>query len=176
MKSHFIGGSVPIGYKINPDKEYEIDEETASIIQGIFTDYVNGKRNIDIADTLNKAGLRGRLGNKFNSAHIHEIIINEKYIGTYKSIHIRVEDAIPAIIDKKLWERAQTKMQENKKRSGAANAEGLWAATVQGNQMEISTHTTVANADRIIKIVTKKYQDFRHRKTGFRRNTKDIHR
>ncbi|GHU59066.1 hypothetical protein AGMMS49975_26250 [Clostridia bacterium] len=83
---------------------------------------MNGKRNIDIADALNKAGLRGQLCNKFNSAHIHEIIINEKYIGTYKSIHICVEDAIPAIIDKKLWERAQAKTQENKKRGGAAKA------------------------------------------------------
>jgi len=44
-----------------------------------------------------------------------ELILNEKYIGTYKYKDIRIENAIPAIIDKETFDAVQKRMTKNKK-------------------------------------------------------------
>ena len=61
-------------------------------------------------------GKRTSQGNPFNKSSITRIIQNEMYRGVYSSraYNVRIEGAIPAIIDADLWERAQTMLKINR--------------------------------------------------------------
>jgi len=43
MKCKFTGGHVTLGYKINANKEYEIDDINAAIVRFIFESYAGGQ-------------------------------------------------------------------------------------------------------------------------------------
>lgn len=99
----------PMGLRINKEKHYEIDEETAPLIRQVFEMYIRGDKLIDIANTMNSLGLRTKKGNPLQISSITKIITNEKYIGVYEYRNggIRKEDAIPAIVDKETFYLAQ---------------------------------------------------------------------
>lgn len=61
-------------------------------------------------------GLRTSHGGPFNKSSINRIIQNEMYRGVYvsKKFDVRIEGAIPAIIDNDLWERAQKMFERNR--------------------------------------------------------------
>ena len=82
----------------------------------IFEHYAAGESSASIVAQLNAAGKRTSQGNPFNKSSIPRIIQNEMYRGVYSSraYNVRIQDAIPAIIDADLWERAQTMLKINR--------------------------------------------------------------
>lgn len=100
----------PIGYRINSEKKYEIDEVEAPLVRSIFDMYIRGDKLSDIAEKMNALGLRTKgHNNPLRGSSITKIIENEKYIGVYeyKKGGIRIEDGIPAIIPKDIFYAAQ---------------------------------------------------------------------
>lgn len=114
-KYHVICGSIPLGYKAGPDKEYLIDEPSAKIVRLIFEKYNAGETMAEIIEYLNSNGYRNRRGTLFTKNSLPSILSNERYIGTYifKNI-IKQEDAIPAIIDKETFWKAQEMKKRNR--------------------------------------------------------------
>lgn len=115
-KHHVLSGRVAYGYRIAADKTYEIDPDTAPIVKQIFAMYANGQTESEIIDHLNALGLRTYRGVAFNRSSLKTLLKNERYVGTYlyKDI-IRDEDAIPAIIDKEIFQKVQNMLKINKK-------------------------------------------------------------
>lgn len=109
----------PLGYKTGPNREYLVDEETAPVVQQMFQMYADGTPVKDIAEYANAMGLRTGLNNRLSVNSVTAIIGNERYIGIYeyKAGGIRVEDGIPAIIDKELFYAAQRLREGQKKRT-----------------------------------------------------------
>ena len=112
-------GQRVLGLRKSPDDHFEIDPNTAPIIRRIFEEYANGQAAKDIYTRLNDEGYRTSRGGKFNKNSIRRILENEKYIGVYEYRDIRVENGIPAIIDKKLFERCQVMVQKHKRAPAA---------------------------------------------------------
>lgn len=112
-------GQRVLGLRKSPDDHFEIDPNTAPIIRRIFEEYADGKAAKDIYTRLNDEGYRTSRGGKFNKNSIRRILENEKYIGVYEYRDIRVENGIPAIIDKKLFERCQVMVQKHKRAPAA---------------------------------------------------------
>lgn len=112
MKCNSCGGSIPIGYKII-NKKFVIDEETAPIVKEAFERYANGETIVEIYKDFNQRGLRTSRGTLFNKNSFRSIFQNERYIGIYKYKDIRIENGIPAIIDKELFEKVQKKIELN---------------------------------------------------------------
>lgn len=127
------GGKPPLGYTVI-DGKLVIDEKEAKLVRTIFADYAAGKTYREIIAALNAAGHTTKQGNRFGSNSLHDLLRNEKYIGvlTYGRVQkrpdgsrnshgghradaIRLENAIPAIVDKETWEAVQIKMEKNKK-------------------------------------------------------------
>lgn len=125
------GGIPPLGYKIGKDKEYEIDNNTAPIVQKIFNMYANGYIMADIIKYLNENNLKTSYGNNFNKNSIKRILENEKYIGTYKYNDIRIENGIAKIIDKKLFDKVQEQLKKNKKARARAKAKVEYLLTTK---------------------------------------------
>lgn len=112
MKCHSIGGHVPLGYKIEEHK-LVIDPATAHIVQEAFQLYANGESIADICRIFNTKGYLTAKGVPFNRSSFKSIFRNERYIGVYKYKDFRVEDGIPAIIDKPLFETVRSRLSEN---------------------------------------------------------------
>lgn len=133
-KAQFNGGFAPFGYKI-VDKHYVIDDQEAEAIRLIFDLYVSGHSSKDICCALATKGYTTRNGKHFGKNTIYDIIGNERYSGTYtfnkvprkkggRNMHsksrpddfIRIEDAIPAIVSKDIFQQAMDRRRINKER------------------------------------------------------------
>ena len=118
LKCNSCGGSTPLGYKI-VDKKYQIEPITAEYVRTAFEMYANGSTVADIYNLFNNKGWRTSTGGKFNKSSFKKMFVNEKYIGVYKYKDVRIEDGIPAIIDKKTWNIVQSRLGEKAKASPA---------------------------------------------------------
>ena len=109
MKGHSVGGHVPLGYKIE-DHRLVINPETAHIVQEAFQLYANGESVAEICRIFNSKGYRTAKNSEFNRSSFKSIFKNVRYIGTYIYKDIEKENAIPAIIDKDLFETVQRRL------------------------------------------------------------------
>lgn len=115
-KCHCLGGPKPLGLRSDPEtKRYVIDEKTAPIVRLIFDRAVKGHTIEQIIRELNGMGLKTSKGVPFTQNSIYSVLKNEKYIGVYDYKGIRVEDGIPAIIDRESYTKAQENMKINKR-------------------------------------------------------------
>ena len=109
LKGQAINANRPLGLVTDSSKHFVIDEKNAPTVRYIFEHYAAGESSTSIAEQLNAAGLRTVKGKPFNKCSIPRILQNEMYRGVYtcKAYDVRIEGAIPAIIDDDLWKKAQ---------------------------------------------------------------------
>jgi len=140
LKAQFNGGFAPLGYDII-NKQYVINEKEAQIVREIFNLYLQGYGYKKIAEILNSKGYRNKQGKPFVANSIGPILQNEKYAGIYtfnktrrKYYHgkrnmkrkkpesevIRIEDAIPAIISKEMFEAVQREIKRRAPQRGTS--------------------------------------------------------
>lgn len=120
------GGTPPLGYDV-VDKRLQINEYEAGAVRMAFSMRGAGKTLTEVINALNAAGYRTKRGQPFKANSLHDILINEKYIGHYvfgkttggrsgpRNSHkpnpdaLRFEDAIPAIIDIPTWQAVRAR-------------------------------------------------------------------
>ena len=133
------GGTTPLGYKLvrlNPNEEkskkkYVINEETAPIVQEVFTKYANGWSIKEICDSLNARGLKSAQRAAFNKSSLHTMLCNRKYLGIYIYDGIEIPGGMPQIIDEDLFNKVAEKMKLNKKNPGRARAKAEYILTTK---------------------------------------------
>ena len=115
-KCQSTGGNRPLGYLTGADKKFIIDPDTAPTVRLIFDMYAKGNTCTEITKFLNEKGLRTLRGGKFNKNSLRSILKNEKYIGVYKyKNEIRIENGVPAIVDKDTFYKVQDMLKINKR-------------------------------------------------------------
>ena len=118
-------GIPPLGYDVDDNKKYVINEKEAEIIKIIFQMSLNGSGYAKIAHELNKQSLVNKKGRPFAKTSIRDTLLNEKYIGNYvlglkdkngklTGNERRKEGVIPAIIDKDIFYSVQEMMKKRK--------------------------------------------------------------
>ena len=144
LKGLHTGGKPPFGYDVDPEtKKLVINEKEACAVRLIFDRFIEGYGYDKIMNELNVHGYRTKCGNPFGKNSLHGIVRNEKYTGTYifnrsaakdvdgkRNNHknkdddeiIRLDDAVPAIISKNIFEQVQRKIvaRKNNKPSNKA--------------------------------------------------------
>lgn len=144
LKGLHTGGKPPFGYDVDPEtKKLVINEKEACAVRLIFDRFIEGYGYDKIMNELNAHGYRTKCGNPFGKNSLHGIVRNEKYTGTYifnrsaakdvdgkRNNHknkeddeiIRLDDAVPAIISKNIFEQVQRKIvaRKNNKPSNKA--------------------------------------------------------
>lgn len=108
-------GQINLGYRIGKNRKYEIEPTSSKAVKIIFNLYADNKSISYIVNYLNNKGYKTAKGNEFNKNSLSKILKNEKYIGTYKYDGIVLENTIPKIIDKELFEKVQVMLNKNKK-------------------------------------------------------------
>ena len=109
LKGHSIGGYVPLGYKLE-DHKLVINPATAHIVQEAFQLYANGESMAEICRIFNNKGYRTAKNSEFNRSSFKSMFKNVRYIGTYIYKDIEMENTIPPIIDKDLFETVQRRL------------------------------------------------------------------
>lgn len=135
LQAKHTGGIPPLGYDVDENKNYVINETEAVIVRKIFDLFLQGYGYGAIAKILNAEGFRTKIGQPFGKNSIYSILTNEKYTGTYvfnkrvgkingkRNNHkfksedeiIRIPNAIPAIIPYEVFKQVQEKMQSRKR-------------------------------------------------------------
>lgn len=112
LKGQALGGSVPLGYKIEK-KKWVIDPLTAPLVEEAFTRYASGETAAAICSDFNARGYRTSKGAEFNKSSFKNIFRNEKYIGVYKYTDIRQGNAVPRIVTDDVWNLVQSRLKDN---------------------------------------------------------------
>lgn len=131
LKGLHNGGVAPFGYDII-DKHYIINELEAEYVRRIYDAALHRKGFKDIIQELSECGITGKRGKPIKYTQIYEMLRNEKYTGVYtysveeekkradrrsKPNAIKIENALPIIIDKATFEEVQ-KIMSNRKQTG----------------------------------------------------------
>lgn len=145
------GGTPPLGYDY-VNGNYVINPQEAEIVKQIFSLVLAGYSYREIAERLNAQGYRSKAGKPFVHNSFYDLLRNEKYIGVYtynasssirangkRNYHkkkdpkdiIRIENAIPPIIEKNQFEKVQ-QMLKNRIRKGARNIKGAHQFLLSG--------------------------------------------
>lgn len=112
LKGKWNGGAIPFGYKV-VDHRLVIDEDSAPVVALAFQMCADGKTAKEIYDFLRVKGLRRADGKLIAYNSVLYMLSNRTYIGEYRHSGIVLEDAIPAIIDKGLFEKVQSTIQKH---------------------------------------------------------------
>ena len=131
LKCRYNGGTLPIGFSIDKEKNYHIDPITSPYIVEAFTMYDEGRTMKEIFAVLNQHGLKNQRGGELNLNSVSRLLQNRFYIGEYKYREVLVPDGIPAIIPKDLFDRVQEKLAKNKKAPARHKAEDDYLLTTK---------------------------------------------
>ena len=112
MKCNSVGGLIPLGYKLE-NKKLVVDPATAHIVQEAFNLYADGWTVADICREFNTRGYRTVKGVEFNRNSFKSMFKNKRYIGVYTYKDVEIEDGVPAIIDKELFEAVGRRLKKN---------------------------------------------------------------
>ena len=123
-KCRFTGGRVPLGYQLDADHYFVVDPNTAPLVRRIYSMYAEGQTTTEIINQLNAEGLRTGQGNPYTKNSLRTVLSNEKYIGIYAykpgtADEIRIEDGVPAIVDKDTYYKVQKLLAINQRAPAA---------------------------------------------------------
>lgn len=124
-------GSVALGYKVGADKRFEIDPDTAPIVQYIYEEYANGKKIKEIIDYLNSKGYKTSTGGEFNKNSLRTILQNKRYIGIYTYKGKETPGGMPRIISDELFNKVAVIMEKNRKAPARSKAKVEYLLTTK---------------------------------------------
>lgn len=156
------GGIAPLGYDINADGKYIINEDEADIIRKIFKMRQEGLTYEQMAQKLNKQHYKTKVGRKFTKNSFYEILTNPKYKGKFtynrsvaaseygkrpnrhkhkdRSEIIELDGQIQAIVSEDVWNSVQPKKTTGVKRNkGKYLLSGLVKCPVCKNNYQMDT-------------------------------------
>lgn len=128
IKGLHNGGYAPFGYDVI-DQKYIVNDLEAGFVRKMFDAAAHRQGFTDLIKEMDERGIRGKRGKPIRYTQIYEILRNEKYTGVYlyspqeeetrtarriKPNSIKIENALPKIIDKALFMEVQQIMIERK--------------------------------------------------------------
>ena len=140
LKAMSNGGITPLGYYLDDEQHLQIDERKAPFVREIFQRYADGEMIKMIIDDMNARGvgitvrMKKKAGKKayekpLGYNNVRRMLSNRKYIGEYRFKDIVIENAIPAIIDKDLFEKVQKRIAVNTRAPAIHKAEDEYLLT-----------------------------------------------
>lgn len=109
-KCKYFGGVIPLGYKVNSEKSFVLDEELAPVVKTVFEMFVAGSNYAELIRYLNGRGVKTTKGGEFNKNSFQRILSNRRYLGKYIYQGNEIDGGMPRIIDDELFGQAQQKL------------------------------------------------------------------
>ena len=125
------GGNIALGFKVDDDKRFQIDPDTAPIVQRIFEMYAEGKTVTEISNYLNSMGYKTSRGVAFNKNSLHTMLTNKRYIGVYTYKGNEIPNGMPRIISDELFYKVAEIIKKNKKAPAKSKAKVEYLLTTK---------------------------------------------
>ena len=98
LKGKYNGGTIPIGFKVDEEKFFQIDPLKAPFVAEAFQRYNEGATMKELMNWLNDSGVTTNRNQKFTYNSIQKLLTNKRYIGENHFKDIVMPDSIPAIV------------------------------------------------------------------------------
>ena len=131
LKCKYNGTGLALGYYVDDDRHFQIDETVAPVIQDAFQRYADGGTVKDVTHWLNSKNVKNNKGNSLTANAATRLLKNRIYIGEYKYGEHIVPGGVPAIIDEALFNRVQERFEKNKRMPTHFKAEDEYILTTK---------------------------------------------
>lgn len=108
------GSNPGLGYKVNKDRTFSIDEEGAAIVREIFERYARGETRAEIVRDLQRRQIKTSIGNEFTYNSLSRLLKNKRYVGIYLYKGVETPGGMPRILDDDIFYRVQAMIKTNK--------------------------------------------------------------
>ncbi len=115
LKSKFNGGTLTIGYKIDENRRYAINPETAPFVLECYKMYLEGMTIKQLVKAMNEKGMRNTWGTEMTITTMTNLLKNRRYLGEYRYGDIVNKGEIPQIIPDKLFNAVQKAIAKNRR-------------------------------------------------------------
>lgn len=113
LKGLWNGGNAPFGYVVNVDKKLEINPIEAPIVQDVFQMCYDGKTIKEIYNILKGKGISRSNGKPLQYNAVRYLLTNRVYIGEYSNTGITIENSVPPIVSKDIFNGVQREIEKN---------------------------------------------------------------
>ena len=131
LKGKYNGGTIPIGFKVDEEKFFQIDPLKAPFVVEAFRRYNDGATMKELMNWLNDSGVTTNRNQKFTYNSIQTLLTNRRYIGENRFKDIVMPDSIPVIIEKELFDSVQDKIAKNRRAPARHKAEDDYLLTTK---------------------------------------------
>jgi len=125
------GSNPGLGFKVDSDRRFYVDEQAAAVVVNIFEMYAAGQTIAQIVEYLNRQQIKSSRGRAFKPNSLHDLLKNKRYIGTYIYKDKETQGGMPRIVSDELFYRVQDIMNKNKKAPARARAKEEYLLTTK---------------------------------------------
>lgn len=124
-KGMWMGGTVPLGYRVEDRKLLPIQDE-AERVRDIYRRYLDSSGVRELASVLRRDGLqpkarKGRPAAHFSRGALYALLSNPIYVGRIRHKKIHHPGQHEGIVDPALWAQVQDKLKSQAVRDGGPN-------------------------------------------------------
>jgi hypothetical protein len=106
-KGMWMGGVVPLGYRVQ-DRKLVIDDSEAATVRYLFNTYIELRSVRDLVEEANRSGVRGKSGQaSFTRGALYHLLSNPIYIGKIRHDGQLYDGEHPGIVDAQLFADVQ---------------------------------------------------------------------
>lgn len=125
------GSNPGLGFKVDKDRRFYVDEDESKIVREIFERYASGETKVEIVKDLKRRKVKTSLGNDFTYNSLSRMLSNKRYIGVYMYKGQETPGGMPRILDDDLFYKVQDILDKNKKAPARTHGEGEYLLTTK---------------------------------------------
>ena len=125
------GSNPGLGFKVDAERRFYVDEEEAAIVCEIYERYASGETKAEIIRDLKRRRVKTSLGKEFSPNSLSHLLSNKRYIGVYLYKGKETPGGMPRILDDDLFYRVQSMMNKNKNAPARTHGEGEYLLTTK---------------------------------------------
>lgn len=104
------GSNPGLGFKVDAERRFYVDEEEAAIVREIYERYASGETKAEIIRDLKRRRVKTSLGKEFSPNSLSHLLSNKRYIGVYLYKGKETPGGMPRILDDDLFYRVQSSL------------------------------------------------------------------
>ena len=125
------GSNPGLGFKVDSDRRFYVDNDEAAIVREIYERYAAGETKAEIIRDLQRRKIKTSLGKEFSNNSLSRLLCNKRYIGVYLYKDQETPGGMPRILDDDLFYRVHALMNKNKSAPARTHGEGEYLLTTK---------------------------------------------
>ena len=125
------GSNPGLGFKVDANRRFYVDEDEAAIVCEIFERYAAGETKTEIIRDMQRRRIKTSLGKEFSNNSLSRLLSNKRYIGVYLYKGQETPGGMPRILEDDLFYRVQALKNRNKSAPARTQGDGEYLLTTK---------------------------------------------